>query len=49
MGVDWRTMGWTEYQMLLDGWNAAHDTEKPKGEADVGRLRRFMAAHSSVH
>lgn len=46
MGVDWRALGWSEYQMMLAAWNAAHSDEKPKGEPDLDRLRAFTAAHS---
>lgn len=49
MGIDWRTVGWGEYSMLLAGWNAAHDTDTPKSEPDMKRLGRFMAAHESIH
>lgn len=46
MGVDWRTIGWGEYSLLLEGWNAAHATDEPSREPDLKRLRSFMEAHS---
>lgn len=45
-GLDWRTIGWAEYQTMLIGWNAAHDTQGGKAPVDVARLERFMAAHT---
>lgn len=50
MGIDWRTIGWLEYQMLLAGWNEIHRDQKgdSKDGPDLGRLRSFMKAHS-VH
>lgn len=50
MGVDWRTLGWAEYQMLLVGWNENHRDKKddPKAPPDFERLRTVMAAHTSV-
>lgn len=46
MGVDWRTLGLTDFWALTEGWNAAHSTDSDKGEADPERLSRLMAAHS---
>lgn len=49
MGVDWRAIGWSEYQMLLTGWNENHrDTADDPKEPNFERLRVIMAAHS-VH
>lgn len=48
MGLDWRQTTWGEYQVALAGWNAAHDTEAPKGEADTSRLARALKAHMSL-
>lgn len=46
MGVDWRTLGWLDYQMMLAGWNEAHDTDKSPSAPDLERLKRFTAAHT---
>ncbi len=50
MGLNWRTLGWREYQMNLAGWNEHHRDpgESPTGPGDLGRLRRFVEAHT-VH
>lgn len=50
MGVDWRSIGWREYQVRLAGWNENHREKKgePTGEPDFERLKVHMAAHS-VH
>lgn len=50
MNVDWRTVGWLEYQMLLAGWNEIHRDKKdePQGPSDFDRLKAIMATHS-VH
>lgn len=48
MGVDWRALGWKEYQMTLAGWNAQHAEDRTAGTGhdDFSRLRRAMKAHS---
>lgn len=48
MGLDWRTLTWPHYQMLLAGWNAQHGEDGGKGEVDYTRLKRAMAAHASL-
>lgn len=48
MGLDWREMGWPEYQMTLAGWNASHEPEGAAPEPDLDRLRRFTAAHATM-
>ncbi len=45
-GADWKTIGWVEYQTMLEAWNAAHDVEQPKPPTDLADLRRAMAAHT---
>lgn len=47
MGLDWRTLGWKEYQMALAGWNATQSTDESQGK-DFTRLKRAMEAHT-VH
>jgi hypothetical protein len=44
-GADWKTIGWVEYQTMLEAWNAAHTTGA-KPPADLTYLRHAMAAHT---
>lgn len=46
MGLDWRSLGWAEYQMHLAGWNAHHSDGKERPAPDLSRLKRFVEAHS---
>lgn len=48
MGLDWRQIGWAEYQIALAGWNANQESDGKGGEADFSRLKRAMDAHT-VH
>lgn len=51
MGVDWRSIRWLEYQMMLAGWNEAQGTDETPGAANpeaLSRLGRALEAHS-VH
>jgi hypothetical protein len=46
-GLDWRTIGYAEYQTMLAGWNAAQSADGKGGAvADTKRLKRFMDAHT---
>jgi hypothetical protein len=45
-GADWKTIGWVEYQTMLEAWNAASATEGDKPAPDLTRLRRSLAAHT---
>jgi hypothetical protein len=47
MGVDWKTIGWVEYQTTLAFWNVAHDPDAGKAPVDLGPLRRSLAAHTT--
>jgi hypothetical protein len=45
-GLDWRTIGYAEYQTMLAGWNAAQSGDgKGMSPADTTRLQRFVDAH----
>lgn len=46
-GMDWRSVGWVEYQTALEAWNMRHSDEKPAPYAEPGggdRMRRALAA-----
>lgn len=50
MGLDWRELGWKEYQINLAAWNASQETDGSGGSGpkDFSRLKRAMDAHT-VH
>lgn len=46
-GLDWRKIGYAEYQTMLAGWNAAQSSDgRGAGPADTKRLQRFLDAHT---
>ena len=46
-GVDWRSVGWVEYQTGLEAWNIRHSDDADRPEPRPGgaeRMRRAMQA-----